>query len=602
MIRYIVSIRNPASHYFDITMEIKNVVSDNLHFSMPVWTPGSYLVREFGRNVLDFQAADATTGIRLDSKKISKSTWVVHTAGATNLLVRYKVYALEYTVDTSYLDDLHAVINGASVFMYVEGHEYEDILVSVDKIDYWKEISTGLELVESEKSFPTFYAPDYDTLIDSPIEVGNQNVYSFRVGGVEHKISLYSKRIFDHSNLVSDIQKIVESTIAVTGHVPYKQYTFLIDFTDEKYGGLEHLNSTHCMASFFKLEPLQEYKQLLSLFSHEFFHAWNVKRMRPEGLGPFNYSGETYTKSLWVAEGITSYYDDLLLRRAGIYTVSEYLDTLCSNLNLMTSFDGSKWQSAEESSFDAWIKHYRQNENSLNALCSYYTQGAVIGWMLDLEIIRRTKSLKKLDDVIRLVYERTYLTENRSYRDDEFQAACNEVAGGDVTSEIYETRVRGRESIDFQRYLGYAGLKLVPKSKPAEQGFLGVRIKNELGRMIVANTLSASPAEQAGLCAGDEIVGIDGLRTDNARFGIYVTTRKPGTRVALLSARDGSIRENTVEVAAKPSFEYRALKSETATQEEMSVFKTWLNADWNDEIKYEDYAPSPLRRQIFDFI
>ncbi|MCL5067713.1 MAG: peptidase M61, partial [Thaumarchaeota archaeon] len=443
-IQYTISIKNPSSHYFDITVQVKNVVSDRLRFSMPVWTPGSYLVREFGRNVLDFQAIDAVTGIRLATSKDSKSTWIVETSGSRKLLVRYKVYAQEYTVDTSYLDDLHAVINGGSVFMYVEGHENENILLSIDKKEDWKEISTGLESVTSEKSLPTFSAPDYDTLIDSPIEIGNQKVYSFLVGGVEHRVSIYSKRIFDHAALISDIKKIVESTVAVTGHIPYKRYTFLIDFTDEKYGGLEHLNSTHCMASFFKLEPPQEYKQLLSLFSHEFFHAWNVKRMRPEGLGPFNYSSETYTKSLWVAEGITSYYDDLLLRRAGIYTVSEYLDAFCSNVNLMVSLDGSKWQSAEEASFDAWVKHYRQNENSLNALCSYYTQGAIIGWMLDLEIIRRTKSAKKLDDVIRLVYERTYLNENRSYRDEEFRAACNEIAGADVTSEIYEARVRGR--------------------------------------------------------------------------------------------------------------------------------------------------------------
>ncbi|MDG6907347.1 MAG: M61 family metallopeptidase, partial [Nitrososphaerota archaeon] len=400
-LHYIISMTNPSSHYFEVNIEVRDITSDRLRFSTPVWTPGSYLVREFSRNILEFGAYDLGTGVALSTWKESKNTWVVETSGSKNLNARYKVYAFEYTVDTSYLDDLHAVINGGSVFMYVEGLEGETIVLSIEKSKKWTEVSTGLETARSEDPRPTFIAENYDMLVDSPIEVGNQRVHSFMVKNVEHQLSVYSNRKFDQDALVSDLKKIVESTIAVMGQIPYKRYVFLVDFTDEKYGGLEHSNSTHCMASFFKLEPTQEYKKLLSLFSHEFFHAWNVKRMRPVGLGPFNYSSETYTRSLWIAEGITSYYDDLLIRRAGIYSVSEYLDALCSNFNLI-SLDGSKWQSAEESSFDTWIKHYRQNENSINSVCSYYTQGAVTGWMLDLEIMRKTNGEKRLDDVMRL--------------------------------------------------------------------------------------------------------------------------------------------------------------------------------------------------------
>ena len=601
-LHYTISMRKPSSHYFEVAILVRNVDSDQLRFTIPVWTPGSYLVREFSRNILEFQASDADTMIKLAASKISKNTWRVETGGSKSVVARYLVYAFEYTVDTSYVDDLHAVINGCSVFMFVEGLEKERILLSIDKNEEWKVISTGLEAISSGSTLPTFEAKDFDTLVDSPIEVGNQTIQSFEVKGVNHEVSIYSKRAFDQLAFASDIKKIVESAVAVIGHIPYRRYTFLVDFTDEKYGGLEHLNSTHCMASFYKLEPQQEYKQMLSLFSHEFFHAWNVKRMRPEGLGPFNYSSETYTKSLWVAEGVTSYYDDLLVRRSGIYSVPDYLDAFCGNVNLMISLNGSKWQSAEEASFDSWIKHYRPNENSLNALCSYYTQGAVIGWMLDLEIIRATDCRKNLDEVMRLVYERTYLRENRGYRDEEFESACNEVAGNNIATEIYEGRVRGKQPVDFQRYLAYAGLRLVPKSRPVEQGFLGVKIKNETGRVTVANTLAASPAELAGISVGDELIGVDGMRVDSARLGLYLSNRKPGTPVRITSARDGALKESRAELCAKPTFEYRIVKNDSATQSETDVFKSWLRAEWSDELKYEDYPPSPLRRQVFDFV
>lgn len=601
-LHYTISMRKPSSHYFEVTIKVTDVDKDELRFTMPVWTPGSYLVREFARNVLDFQVFDADNRIELATSKISKNTWVVKIGGSRSVVARYLVYAFEYTVDTSYLDDLHAVINGCSVFMFVEGLEKERILLSIDKNAEWKVISTGLEAISSIGSLPTFEAQDFDTLVDSPIEVGNQTIHTFQVKGVNHDVSIYSKRAFDKAAFVSDLKKIAETTVAVIGQIPYRRYAFLIDFTDEKNGGLEHLNSTHCMASFYKLEPQQEYKQMLSLFSHEFFHAWNAKRMRPEGLGPFNYSSETYTKSLWVAEGITSYYDDLLIRRSGIYTVPDYLDAFCSNVNLMVSLTGSKWQSAEGASFDSWIKHYRPNENSLNALCSYYTQGAIIGWMLDLEIIRSTGCKKNLDDVMRLAYERTYLKKGRGYRDEEFEAACNEVAGGNITTEIYEKRVKGKQPVEFQRYLAYAGLKLIPKSRPAEQGFLGVKIKNDTGRVTVTNTLIAAPAEIAGISVGDELIGIDGMRVDSARLGLYLSNRKPGTRVRITTARDGALKESWAQLSAKPGFEYRIVKNDSATQSERDVFKAWLRAEWSDELKYEDYPPSPLRKQVFDFV
>jgi predicted metalloprotease with PDZ domain len=596
---------NPSAHYFEVAIAVhgitRNLSGGKLRFIMPVWTPGSYLVREFSRNVRDFTAIDPS-GRQLRSYKDSKNTWVVEPEGTDSVTARYSVYAFEYTVDTSYFDNLHAIINGGSVFMYVEGMEREPVVLFIDKPSSWKYISTGLESRNVEHD--AFLAPDFDTLVDSPIEIGNQQVHSFNARGLEHQVSVYSPRLIDQSRFVNDIKKLVESTIDVIGQIPFKRYVFLVDFTGgDRGGGLEHLNSTHCIAPFFALEPPNEYKRLMSLFSHEFFHAWNVKRMRPNGLGPFDYTTETYTKSLWIAEGITSYYDDLIVRRCGIYSVADYLDAFCVNVNLMVSLPGTKWQSAEEASFDAWIKHYRPDENSLNALCSYYTQGAVIGWMLDLEIRRATQSRKSLDDVMRLVYERTYAKENRGYTDEEFESACNEVAGKEVTPEIYESRVRGRAPVDFQRYLGYVGLTLAPKSKlQLEQGFLGVKMRSDPGRAIVANVLAGSSAERSGISPGDELIGVDGIRVDIARLGAYVSNQKPGSKVKLTTSRDGALLETTAELGTKPPFEYRIVKSDRPSEEEKNVFNHWLLASYEDEIKYEEFPPSPVRKQIFDLI
>ncbi|MGH2638473.1 MAG: M61 family metallopeptidase, partial [Rhabdochlamydiaceae bacterium] len=436
MPKYHVSMENPSSHYFEVVIEVSSnraneLASGKIRFAMPVWTPGSYLIREFSRNVLEFSATDLETDEELKSCKVSKNVWQVETTGSNLVRAKYLVYAFEPTVDTSYLDHRRAVINGASVFMYVEGFEQEESSLTILPYVDWKMISTGLVLksTDEKSNAETFVVPNYDTLVDSPIEIGNQTIHFFRVSGKEHKVSISSQIKFDEASFVSDLKKIVETTITIFSDIPYERYLFLIDFVSEGYGGLEHLNSTYCIAPIFRLQPEQEYRQLLSLFSHEFFHAWNVKRMHPRGLGPFEYSKETYTKSLWIAEGLTSYYDDLIIRRAGLYSVGDYLDAFCSNISIMKSLPAGRWQSAEEASFDTWIKHYRQDENSPNTLSSYYLQGTLIGWMLDMEIRRSNNCSKTLDDAIRELYHETYLKEHRGYTDEEFERICEEHIG-----------------------------------------------------------------------------------------------------------------------------------------------------------------------------
>jgi len=462
----------------------------------------------------------------------------------------------------------------------------------------WKVVATGLEPLTPGGW--TFGAQDYDVLVDSPIEVGNQHIHSFEVDGVKHQVSIYSPKAIDEPHLVVDIRKIVEQAIPVFGEIPYKRYVFLVDFTDQGFGGLEHLNSTHCIASYLTMEPPAEYRKMLSLFSHEFFHTWNVKRMRPKALGPFDYSAENYTKSLWIAEGITSYYEDVLLRRAGLISPPEFLDFLCDDISQVKSLPSSRWQSPQESSFDTWIKFYREDENSPNVSASYYRQGAVLGSLLDLEIRRSTASAASLDDAMRTVYRETYKA-GRGFTDEEFERACSEASRGS-TDEIFVKHVRGAQEIDFSRFLGYAGLALQPRSSPeVPEGFLGLKVRSNQG-LVVSSRLFGSPAESADLSAGDEIIAVDTLRMDGQRLPFYIATQKPGTEVSIVSAREGILRETKVRLGSRTPFEYRIQKRETASAEEKSVFRSWALSDWDLSLVYQEHRVSPVRAKRLDYI
>ncbi|MDA4123419.1 MAG: PDZ domain-containing protein, partial [Thaumarchaeota archaeon] len=598
-IRYKVTMDSPGTHYFHVSLWVKGFreilgETNSLKLVMPVWTPGSYLVREFARNVLDVSVTDPESQ-SLETKKETKNTWIVQLGGASEITIDYDVYAFTHASQQSYLDSDHAVINGASVFLYVEGLEHEGLSLKVVPYSSWKKVSTGLTPTRGDPH--EFYAENYDTLVDSPFEVGNQRVLSFEVTGVPHEVSIFSLLPLGkerEDEFVSDIKRIVESEVPVFGEMPYERYVFLVNFGENGWGGTEHVNSTLCIIPYLSLDPPHQYRKMLSLFSHEFFHLWNVKRMRPMGLGPFDYSAETYTRSLWVAEGITSYYEDLSLRRAKIYSVPEFLDSLCGKIGLIRSLPSSRHRSAEESSFNAWINHYRPDENTPNVSPSYYVQGAVIGLILDLQIRARSASQRSLDDVMKKVYTETYVKEGRGFTDAEFEHACGAISGESVKA-IFDDNVRGRKPIDFERYLGYAGLGLAPRRGPAEpEGFLGVKLGSGV---TVASRLSGSPAEDCDLSAGDEIIAVGGLRVDGQKLPFSVAVRKPGSEVKILTAREGVLREVTAVLDAKPSMEYRAEKKDSATPEEKTLFSSWMGASWDSPLQYQDSRPSPARRQ-----
>jgi len=603
-LEYTLSMVRANTHYFDISLTINLPApsSGPIKLMMPVWTPGHYTIADFSRNVLDIKA-QKKSGSGWEGATVEKETkniWKVNWRGKTDVIqAKYSVHAFEYHDTTSYLDTAHAIINGASVFIYPAGMENERITLKLVPYHGWDKAATGLERTASWE----FFARDIDELIDSPIEVGNQEIHSFLVHDVEHQVSIYGDAPVDREKFVDDIRRIVEDEILIFGQVPYKKYVFIVDFTDEAVGGLEHLNSTVCFVPRLRLLPREEYNLMLGIFSHEFFHTWNVKRLRPKGLGPFNYSSETYTKSLWIAEGITSYYDDYVLRRSGIYTAPEYLSAFAININLMRIHPGSRWQSAEESSFDTWIKHRRGDPNAPNVTMSYYTQGAVIGWMLDLQIRKNSAGRVTLDEVMRKIYERTYAKDGGPYSDAEFEATAIEI-GGPETKEVFDSRVKGREDVDFDRYLGYVGLRLEPtEGSEVAKGFLGIRLnRSETGKVSVGTRLAGSAAEKMGLSVNDELIGIDGMRLTLEKASFYVPNRKPGAKVTLAIARNGLLTELTGELGTKPALERKIIPLSEATTEQRFLFKNWLSEEWKPQINYPEYARSPDRKPTLDFI
>ncbi len=575
-VRIRLAMPQPWTHYFEVTLVIPDAGEQPVDLAMPVWTPGSYLVREFARNVQEFAAFD-DAGATLRWEKISKNIWRVYPGRPGSVTAKYRVYAFETSVRTSCLDDTHGFVNGASVFMYAGGRLGSPCLLHVDAPPGWDRISTGLARAGDETG--AFYAPDFDTLLDCPIEIGRQREYGFFVEGVPHLVSLYGEGNVDPERLCSDLQKIVAEAAAVTGEIPYREYLFLISLLEGSGSGLEHTNSTALHVNRWTFRPDASYKKFLNLAAHELFHAWNIKRIRPDTLGPFDYGGENYTRLLWFSEGLTEYYADQLMRRAGLVTPQEYLEELSRAIKSVQDTPGRLVESVADASFDAWIKFYRQDPHSQNATVSYYTKGALIGMVLDLEI-RHRQAGSSLDDVMRFLYDRYYRKLNRGFAAEELRHAFEQAAGGSL-AEIFEEYVYGTRELDYERYLGYAGLRFdsppAPESGGA-QGYLGIAAQIADARLMVVGVPAGSPAYECGLSVNDEILAVDGFRVSLETLPARIEEAGPGTAVELLVCRGGIVRCIRVITGAKPLQEYKITRLSQPDDAQKELYARWLRA------------------------
>lgn len=565
-IKFRVSFSEPQAHYADVEMIIDNIKTKEIEVRMPVWAPGSYLIREFSKNVESFKAK-SRKGETLGFEKNRKNSWKINTSGNKSIIISYRVYAFEISVRTSFIDINHAFLSPTGTFMFVKGRLGEPALVEINLYKEWKKVSTGLEQVAG-KPF-TYYAKDFDWLYDSPIEVGNQDIFEFEASGVKHEVAMVGGGNYDKQQLKADMAKIVEEETAIYKENPNKCYVFIVHNYQKGGGGLEHLNSTVLGARRMGYQDKANYTSFMSLVAHEYFHLWNVKRLRPVALGPFDYDNENYTNDLWVAEGFTAYYDNLIVQRTGLMTPAAYLQLLQNEISLVHNQEGAKVQSVADASFNAWIKYYRPDENSANTSISYYNKGALLAAILDLKIIYQSEGKYSLDDVMRKAYQDFYKKKNRGYTTDEFKAVLEFYLNENLDS-FYQDYVYGTKAFDFKKYLDYAGLKLSEKATNVAVPSIGILVKESKITRVTRN----GAGWQSGLNVNDEILAVDDERVENILE--YIKGRNVGETIAILISRDGLLYNIPVKIEANTDKNWQIDKLADPTPKQKMVFEKWM--------------------------
>ncbi len=570
-IHFEVTFSEVQAHYIEVEMSITNLSQPYVDLKMPVWSPGSYLIREYAKNVERFRSLDKT-GNTINYQKISKNTWRIPTESLDQIEVVYAVYGFEPSVRTNFFDSDHAFIVPPATFFYIDNRIDHPTTVRINLKDTWTSISTGLEQIEEHK----FYAPNFDILYDSPIEVGNQDIWKFQAAGVEHECAMVGGGSYDKAKLTKDITRIVEEETRIWGSNPNKRYVIITHNYQSGGGGLEHLNSTVLGASRNAYLNETSYKNYLSLVAHEYFHLWNVKRLRPKALGPFNYDAENYTTGLWIMEGFTSYYDNLIIKRCGFYSEKEYLSLLANDFNTILNRPGHAIQSAAASSFDTWIKYYRPDENSINSGISYYNKGAMLTALLDIKIIAATEGKLKLDDVIREAYEEFFLKLDRGFEENEFKSLAERIAGTSL-DDIFDAAHQDGE-LDYNDYFNLVGYEIIDTNLNNNALTLGITTNKVEGLILVTTVEKDSGAYEAGLNVRDELIAINNIRLDvkDKEIDFIVQHAKEGELLNFLVARDGLVREIPVQIRknTKKIYEIRPLKEQTFLQELLG--KIWM--------------------------
>lgn len=568
-ISYTVTFPEAQAHYADIDMNISGLKQNTLDLKMPVWTPGSYLIREFSKNVESFSAE--ANGKIIDAKKIRKNIWQIHTANISTLKIRYRVYAFELSVRTSLIDASHAFLSSSGMFMYPAGMLHHPATIHIIPYKDWTKVSTSLDMVNGDPF--TLHSPDYDILFDSPIEVGNQDVFEFEATGVKYEVAMCGGGNYDKERLIKDIPTIVEQETAIYGENPNKRYVFIVHNTLKGGGGLEHLSSTVLGAARDNYASENGYRSFLSLVAHEHFHLWNVKRLRPIALGPFDYDNENYTTDLWIAEGFTAYYQDIIIHRTNLYPPDNYLGVLAADINYVANQSGGKIQTLAEASYDAWIKYYRPNENSVNTNISYYNKGAIMALMFDLEIINDTHGKYSLDDVMKYMYNTYYKIQKRGYTDEEFKQGLEKFSGKNL-DEFYKKYIYGLADIDYDKYLGYAGYHLTDELAGNNDPNLGIVTVTNNGKITVSNVSRGTAAWIDGINVNDEITTVDGNKvTDMATI---LNGKRPGDQITVSVLRDGLPLTLPVTLLKKTQVKYRIESVPEPTPQQLEVRKKWL--------------------------
>ena len=588
---YIFRIPDPEARRIEVELQVDSRGSDALDVRLPVWTPGSYLVREHQRHVDGLRAHG--DGRELAVEKTDKQTWRVQTEGARTVRISYRLHCFELTVRTNHVDATHAFLNPGAAAVFVVGREGEPCSVRVQLRPGWR---TWVALPHEDGAYR---AQDYDELADSPFECGpdsSHSAHGFTAQGVQHELVVWGRGDFDARRVVPDLIKIIDAEAAIFGGLPYgDRYLFIVHLNEKSRGGLEHRRSCALIVPRFSFVQKSAYEDFLLLAAHEFFHLWNVKRLRPAAFTPYDWTRENHTRLLWAMEGLTSCYEVLALRRAGLITPQRFLEIWAERITQLLRTPGRLRTSLAQASFDAWIKHYRPDESTANTTVSYYVKGSVVGFLLDLTLRQRSGRKRSLDDLVRALFEKH--GRPPGLPEDGVEKTAIELIGDPSLRDWFRRAVHSTEELPLDEALQTVGLKAVvaPAASAEDKGgagedpddapdpesrarpWLGATLKEKGGALEIAAVAEGSPAQASGLAGGDEIVALDGIRGDLKQ---RLLRAQPGQMVRLSLFRMDELLEVPVQLAAAPRDTVTFIPLKDASAEQVAARESWLGARW----------------------
>ena len=570
-IEYRIAPVNPTAHLIEVVLTVPEPDPAGQQFAMAAWIPGSYLIRDYARNIVSIRAESDGLGVSLE--KLDKSRWLAAPVEKP-LTVRIEVFAFDESVRGAHVDTTHAYFNGPCVFLEPVGQSDKpcEVHIEAPPKPYGKgwRVATSMERHHAPiYGFGSYRAANYAELIDHPVEMGELCIGEFTVRGIPHAIAIRGRQSADMPRFCHDIEKICATHMDLLGlPADLDRYVFLLHTPGEGYGGLEHAWSSSMVTSRDSLprwgqeEVSEEYRGLLGLISHEYFHLWNVKRMRPAAFRPYDLTAESHTGQLWIFEGITSYYDDLALLRAGLIDVDSYLELVGCIITRVNRGAGRHRQSVEESSYDAWIKFYKQDANAGNSIVSYYAKGALIALCLDLKLRDESDGRVTLDHVMRECWLR-YGETGAGLEEGEFEAICSEVAGFSL-QDFFDAAVRGTGELPLEQLLERHAVDLKyraassmgdkggkPSADTAEVWF-GAALGSRGDRTIVTAVSNESPAEKAGISPGDELLALDGIRVTPGSLDRAVRGHRVNDKVGVAVFRGDELKLMELKFAAAP--------------------------------------------------
>ena len=601
---YLFRIPQPEARRIEIELSLEARGARSLDVRLPVWTPGSYLVREHQRHIDSLRAQDES-GRELPVDKIDKHTWRVQCERARSVKVAYRLHCFELTVRTNHVDATHAFLNPSAAAIFAVGREEEPCTVRLALPPGWR---AWMALPEEDGAFR---AQDYDELADSPLEAGpeaSHSTHGFTAQGVEHQLVVWGRGDFEARKVIPDIVKIIDGEAAIFGGLPYKdRYLFILHLNEKGRGGLEHRRSCALLVPRFSFVQKSSYEDFLLLVAHEFFHLWNVKRLRPAAFTPYDWTRENHTRLLWAMEGFTSTYEVIALRRAGLVTAQRFLEIWAERISQLLRTPGRLRTSLAQASYDAWIKHYRPDESSANTTVSYYLKGSIVGLLLDLELRRRSGGTRSLDDLVRALLQKHGLPPGLP--EDGVERAAIELLGAERGSatlhEWFRRAVHSTEELQLDEALAAVGLKAVRRAAnsaddkggaevdPSKldvdsppRGWLGAILRDRPSALEVGAVVEGSPAQAAGVAAGDEIAALDDFRSEmKQRLG----RAQPGQTLRLSLFRMDELLEVPVQLGGAPRDTVTFVPDEKATPEQRALREQWLGAKW----PAEEIAPRP---------